>query len=109
VAAPISRSEDVGATEGPRPAQERGIVIKPTKLLKAVLKDLGDGGSAVDIFQGGATTTPVDAATQYTVVDGTTTRRHCGKFVDCARKLIAGGTGAKVLCKGGVVDPTCGT
>jgi len=74
-------------------------VIKPTKLLKAVLKALGDGGSEIDIYQAGDPTESVDVATQYTVVDGGAVRRHCGEFTDCKRKLIAAGTGAKVVCK----------
>ncbi|MEJ2207369.1 MAG: hypothetical protein P8170_25125 [Gemmatimonadota bacterium] len=41
----------------------------------------------------------VDMATQYTVVDGLTVREHCGEFTGCARKIIGGGTGAKVVCK----------
>jgi hypothetical protein len=73
-------------------------VIKPTKLLKAVLKDLGDSGSAINIYQSGATTNPVDMAVQFTVVDGGATRRHCAEFTGCARKLIAAGSGAKVVC-----------
>ena len=75
-------------------------VIKPGKLLKAVLKDLGDSGSAIDIFgSGDPSPSSVDMTTQYTVVDGATVRRHCGEFTACARKIIAGGTGAKVVCK----------
>lgn len=77
-------------------------VIKPTKLLKAVLKDLGDAGNKIDIYQAGATTNPVDVNTQYTVVDSGGTRRHCGEFTGCARKIIGGGTGAKVVCKSAV-------
>jgi hypothetical protein len=74
-------------------------VIKPTKLLKAVLKDLGDAGTKINIYQGGATTNPVDVNTQYTVVDSGGVRKHCGEFTGCARKIIGGGTGAKVVCK----------
>jgi hypothetical protein len=75
-------------------------VIKPSKLLKAVLKDLGDSGTAIDIFgSGDPSPSSVDMTTQYTVTDGATVRRHCGEFTGCARKIIAGGTGAKVVCK----------
>lgn len=75
-------------------------VIKPAKLLKAVLKDLGDAGSKIDIYGAGdPSPSSVDVTTQYTVVDGLTVRRHCGAFTGCARKIIGGGTGAKVVCK----------
>jgi len=78
-------------------------VIKPQKLLKAVLKDLGDSGSKIDIFGAGdAAPGAVDVATQFTVTDGATVRRHCGEFTGCARKIIGGGTGAKVVCKSAV-------
>lgn len=74
-------------------------VVKPTKLLKAVLKDLGDDGTKIDIYQDGSEAGSVDVATQYTVVVDASTRRHCGEFTGCARKIIGGGTGAKVVCK----------
>lgn len=75
-------------------------VIKPGKLLKAVLKDLGDAGNKIDIFgTGDPSPSAIVMTTQYTVVDGPTTRRHCSEFTDCARKIIGGGTGAKVVCK----------
>ena len=75
-------------------------VIKPAKLMKAVLKDLGDAGTKIDIYgTGDPSPETVDMTTQYTVVDGATTRRHCGEFTGCARKIIGGGTGAKVVCK----------
>jgi len=83
-------------------------VIKPGKLLKVVAKDLGDAGTKIDVYQGGAATTPVDAATRYTVTNGGTTVRHCGTFTGCVRKLIGGDTGAKVVCKNAVADPICG-
>jgi hypothetical protein len=75
-------------------------VIKPTKLLNAVLKSLGDAGSEIDIYgTGDPSPASVDMATQYTVVDGGAIRRHCGEFTACARKIIAGGSGAKIVCK----------
>jgi hypothetical protein len=87
-------------------------VIKPGKLLKAVLKDLGDAGGEIDIYgTGDPSPSTVDMATQYTVVNGATVRRHCSEFTGCARKIIAGGAGAKVVCKtatagGSVVCPS---
>jgi hypothetical protein len=85
--------------EAPTGGAVKVAVIKPTKLLKAVLKDLGDPGTKINIYQGGATTNPVDVNTQYTVSDSGGVRRHCGEFTGCARKIIGGGTGAKVVCK----------
>jgi hypothetical protein len=72
-------------------------VIKPSKILKMVGKSLGD--SPADIYQAGDTTAAVDVSTIYTVVDGGATRRHCGEFTGCKRKIIGGGSGAKVVCK----------
>jgi hypothetical protein len=87
-------------------------VVKPGKLLKAVLKDLGDSGSAIDIYgTGDPTLSSVDMTTQFTVIDGATTRRHCSEFTGCVRKIIAAGSGAKIVCKtatpgGSVVCPS---
>jgi hypothetical protein len=75
-------------------------VIKPTKLLKVIVKDLGDAGSKIDIYAAGnPSPSTVDMTTQLTVTDGLTVRRHCSEFTGCSRKLIAAGTGAKVVCK----------
>lgn len=75
-------------------------VIKPQKLLKAVLKDLGDAGAKIDIYGAGdPAPSSVDVATQFTVTDGAVVRQHCGEFTACARKIIGGGSGAKVVCK----------
>jgi hypothetical protein len=72
-------------------------VIKPGKLLKIVGKDLGD--SPIDIFGAGDLTggSP-DVTTVYTVTNDGQTNRHCGGL-DCSYKLIAGDTGAKLVCK----------
>lgn len=77
----------------------QAAIVKPGKALKVVLKDLGDPGSRIDVYQGGALTTPVDVAIQFTVVDGGETIQRCGTFTGCVRSLIAGGKGAKVVCK----------
>ena len=69
------------------------LVNKPT----VVGKSLGD--SPADILQAGDTRESVDVATQHTVVDAGATRRHCGEFTDCKRKIIGGGSGAKVVRK----------
>jgi hypothetical protein len=72
-------------------------VIKPGKLLKIVGKDLGD--SPIDIFGAGDLTAgSPDVTTVYTVTNDGQTNRHCGGL-DCSYKLIAGDTGAKLVCK----------
>lgn len=75
-------------------------VIKPAKLIKNVGKSLGD--SPIDIST--APTGEVHAV--YTVNNGGVFR-HCGKFTGCAHKIIAGGTGFKLVCKGTGADDTC--
>ena len=82
-------------------------VIKPTKLLKLVGKNLGD--TPIDILsQSGADSGT--ARTQYRITDSSTgfDSSFCSTFNGCAWKSIAGGTGAKLVCKGGAADPTCG-
>jgi len=75
-------------------------VIKPAKLLKLVGKTLGD--QPIDILSGGAP----DAGgvdTRYSVTNGSEVHHHCSNFEqsDCAYKQIAGGSGAKLVCKNG--------
>jgi hypothetical protein len=79
-------------------------VIKPGKLLKLVGKTLGD--TAIDVF--GAGPPAGDVLTVYAVTNGADTFRHCSRFTSgtCTHKLIAGDTGAKLVCKGGV-PATC--
>jgi hypothetical protein len=92
----------------PAPAGPTGakvVVIKPGKLLKIVGKSLGD--------------TPFDVAslaesnqiiyTYFRVVNGGEATSHCSAFAPgtCTRKVIAGGTGAKLVCKPGFSDNGC--
>jgi len=92
----------------PAPAGPTGAkvaVIKPGKLLKIVGKSLGD--------------TPLDVAslaevnqvvyTYFRVVNDAQAASHCSVFPPgtCTRKLIAGGTGAKLVCKPGQADGSC--
>jgi polyhydroxybutyrate depolymerase len=77
-------------------------VIKPASLVKVVAKSLGD--------------TPLDISSAPTgnvyvvdtiVNDGETTRL-CTQFAGCVHKVIAGGTGYKLICKGnGTGDFAC--
>jgi cysteine-rich repeat protein len=79
-------------------------VIKPGNLVKLVGKNTGD--QPLDIVsQAGAPSG--DAATAYTVNNGDTSNTFCSISTGCAWKAIAGGTGAKLVCKGGTADPAC--
>jgi predicted esterase len=79
-------------------------VIKPGKLLKLVAKGTGD--TPFDVLAAGPP--PAGVRTSYCVMNGGDETCHCSEFPTCAWKSIAGGTGAKLVCKGGVADPTCG-
>ena len=82
-------------------------VIKPAKLVKLVGKSLGD--TPINILsQGGATSGT--AHTKYRITDSSTgfDSSFCSVFSGCSWKSIMGGTGAKLVCKGGTADPTCG-
>ncbi|HWP64476.1 MAG TPA: hypothetical protein VNO26_01025 [Candidatus Limnocylindria bacterium] len=82
-------------------------VIKPGKLVKLVAKSLGD--TPIDILsQSGAANGT--ARTAYRITDSSTgfDSTFCTTFGGCAWKSIAQGTGAKLVCKGGAADPTCG-
>lgn len=80
-------------------------VIKPGKLLKIIGKSLGD--DALDILGAGGPSTGV--VTSYCVTNDGATFCHCSQFANasCSWKSIAGGTGAKLVCKGGVADGDC--
>jgi hypothetical protein len=69
-------------------------VIKPASLVKVVGKSLGD--TPLDIS--GAPTGTVYVVDSI-VNDGETTRL-CTQFTGCVHKVIAGGTGYKLICKG---------
>jgi hypothetical protein len=45
--------------------------------------------------------------TAYCVTNGGEEHCNCSDFTGCAYKLIAGGTGAKLVCKTGTGDPAC--
>jgi hypothetical protein len=92
--------------DGGTPTGVKVAVIKPGKLLKLVGKTLGD--VPIDIFGSGAPT-PGGMATVFCVTNGGETTCHCTEFAEatCTYKLIAGDTGAKLVCKGGGPDGTC--
>lgn len=79
-------------------------VIKPTKLVKLVGKNLGDSPLNILSQSGAAGGT---AFTAYCVNNDTTSNCFCSEFNACVWKSIAGGTGAKLVCKGGLADGAC--
>jgi hypothetical protein len=76
-------------------------VIKPAKLIKNVGKSLGDSPLSIAAAPAG------EVHAVYTVVNGGSSFRHCGKFTSCSWKLIAGDTGQKMVCKGTGAPDTC--
>lgn len=85
------------------PTQAKVAVIKPGKLLKLVGKGLGD--TPLDILGAGD---PAGAVyTAYCVTNGAEENCHCSTFTGCIYKSIAGGTGAKLVCKSGAGDALC--
>jgi hypothetical protein len=82
-------------------------VIKPGNLVKLVGKNLGD--TPINILAQGGDPTGT-ARTDFRITDSGTgfDTSFCSTFSGCAWKSIAGGTGAKLVCKPGVADGTCG-
>jgi hypothetical protein len=97
----VAKYANRAAPDGPTGV--RVAVIKPTKLLKLVGKSLGT--TPLDILQAGDPMGSVFVA--YCVQNDAERNCHCAELTSCVHKPIAGGTGAKLLCKGGVGDPTC--
>jgi len=92
--------------DGGVPTGAKVAVIKPGKLLKIVGKTLGDAvNGPIDLIGAGAPTGAV--ATAFTVTNDGETTRHCSAFFGCAFKEVGGGTGRKLVCKGGVADSAC--
>jgi hypothetical protein len=85
------------------PTEVKVALIKPGKLLKLVGKGLGD--LPLDVLGGGDPSGPVTTA--FCVDNDGEESCHCSAFTGCAYKLIAGGTGAKLVCKTGVGDAGC--
>lgn len=88
------------------PTGAKVAIVKPGKLLKLVGKTRGDS-SVLDMIDAGAPTGGLFTA--YTVVASGQTDNHCSEFElgRCAFKLIAGGTGRKLVCKSGAGDADC--
>jgi hypothetical protein len=81
-------------------------VVKTGKLVKVVSKGLGDDAT-LDIVAAGAPAGPV--RTCYEIDNGGERFRFGSEWVlgECSFKEIAGGTGRKLVCKGGTGDSTC--
>jgi hypothetical protein len=95
--ASVARFTNRSAPSGPTGAKV--ATMKPGRLLKIVGKSPGD--TPIDIVAaghpGGAGITTV-----FTVTNDGFVRRHCTGFTACDHRPIAGGTGAKLVCKPGV-------
>jgi len=87
------------------PTQAKVAVIKSGKLLKLVGRGLGD--VPLDVF-GSGDPGAGGVQTAYCVTNAGEKNCHCSLFSGCTYKLIAAGTGAKLVCKTGVGDPACG-
>lgn len=93
----VNKSAPGGSTEA------KVGVIKPAKLVKLVGKGLGD--TPFDVLAAGDPGGAVHTA--YCVTNGGDEICHCSTFPACIYKSIAGGTGAKLVCKGGGADAGC--
>ena len=86
----------------PASSSVRASTIKHDLLLKVSAPSLGD--DAIDISL--APTGPVYVA--HSLSDGPSTTRHCTQFAGCVHKVIAGGTGYKLVCRdGSTADSGC--
>jgi cysteine-rich repeat protein len=88
------------------PTGVKVATIKPAKVLKLVGKTIGDGGFDLDMVGAGEPTGSV--YTTYEVTSGGTTDNFCTEWQGCAFKVVGGGAGRKLVCKGGIPDATCG-
>lgn len=79
-------------------------VIKPTNLVKLVGKSLGD--TPFDILSA-SNAAGGTAYTAYCLTNDATSNCFCSELNTCVWKSIAGGTGAKLVCKGGATDASC--
>jgi len=84
--------------------QARVAVVKPGKLLKLVGRGRGD--EPLDILTAGDPGA-AGVRTAFCLANGDEEHCHCSIFPGCAYKPIAGGTGAKLVCRKGAGDPLC--
>jgi cysteine-rich repeat protein len=102
--ATVAKYVNKAAPAGPSGAKV--AVIKPGKLLKLIGKTRGDS-SVMDLIGAGAPTGSLYTA--YVVDASGQVDQHCSEFAasSCSYKVIGGGTGRKLVCKGGVGDADC--
>lgn len=91
----VNRKAPLGLTE------IKVAKIIPGKLIKVISK----GIATFDIVSAGPPAGSV--FTSMCVANGGTDTCHCSEYADCFYKAVAGGTGAKLVCVGGVGDPAC--
>ena len=87
------------------PTQVKVAVVKPGKLLKLVGKGLGD--EPIDVIAGG-NPGPEGVLSAYCITNAGEEHCHCSHLTGCAFSPVAGGSGAKLVCKAGTGDPACG-
>src|SRR5688572_24660651 len=97
VAKYVNKDAPAGAT------QVKVAVVKPGTLVKIVAKGLGD--TPIDVPGPGD---PAGAVrTAYCVDNAGEENCHCSELTGCTWTSIAGGTGAKLVCKAGSGDAAC--
>lgn len=87
--------------------QARLAVLKPARVFKLVGRGLGD--ATFDVLAAGPPTPQAigKVVTAYCVDNEAARICHCSAFPECSYKPIGVGTGAKLVCKGGLPDATC--
>lgn len=94
----------VNKTAPSGPTEAKVGVVKPGKVLKLVGKGLGD--VSLDVI-GAGDPGAGGVQTAYCVTNEAEEHCHCSAFTGCAYTAIAGGTGAKLVCKTGTSDGGC--
>jgi hypothetical protein len=84
-------------------SQSKVVVLKPGVVARLVAKGLGE--EPFDALAAGPP--PGSLFASFEVTNDTERRRHCSEFPSCAWTPIAAGTGAKLVCRGGVADGAC--
>jgi hypothetical protein len=79
------------------------VVVLRDRVLRFLGKSLGD--VPIDLSAAGPPADVVYAA--FTVTNGGETNVHCSSFSDCIFTSIAGDTGRRLVCRGGVPDQSC--
>jgi hypothetical protein len=85
------------------PTTVKVALIRTGTLLKLVAHGLGE--EPIDVLAAGAPAGSV--VTSFCIANDGEVNCHCSDFPTCVFKPVAAGTGAKLVCKGGVGDPFC--